>query len=625
MLRNTPTEAERFKMQNSGYSLNQVRDMQQRQNMNMRMGAGSPTAFRMDARRDANNAAFMMANTAGATGAAQRAAAPSLALMAGMEGTAGMDPTAASAMMMMPPAAADTGEGRMGPSNQQQDPFSGGYQTNDPKDPYYRPRRKPRGFAMGTTIEGPGGPTDDMIPAVVDGVEPVRLSNGEEVVDAKTRDFFGKKFFLDLKKKAMKGEMEGMQMQKPKKGNVPGFANGATMVSPSFAKFEALKNAQSQTPELIPLREQQARDIRMAPMGIEDVATRARLREQDAMLSPDPYGRTLNDSPAFQPDPEALLDMRANRFLARSNEAVAPSTAPAPAPMPMMNGQQPPMMLAAPMSEPTMRPAPLTMTEKDRLMMPTFDSRTRRADPAFESAMVGLTGMEKRKARAALTMEEASFARDQGRADAAAQVAETRAETERGRNFEEWKQKQVIGDQFQQAADARRMGGDAAMIGEQRRYQEGRQVAEREQQAQRAKNFTDIPDTEYKINDLGNLVSKKTGKTVGLSPEEASKYGLEIAGADSEGRVRYAPAKPKVEVRRFYDPANAKIVELDADEMPPEGAGWKPIQRQTQAAAPAASAPADSGPVAVTSSDQWAKLKPGTRYTTPDGRVGTKK
>lgn len=470
--------------------------------------------------------------------------------------------------------------------------------------------RRTNQFSTGGTIEGPGGPTDDMVPAIVDGVDPVWLSDGERVQKASTRDWLGEKFFVDLDKKADKerAEYEATQGGKPKsvmpmpmpenKG-APGYADGGTI--------ERIANA----------------------------ATRARLREQDAGLSPDPYGPTLNDSPVFQPAPRQTGQQPANVFASPLPEvqpvartAPSPMPLPMPAALPTQDEMRARAQLEAQRADPMpmpMKPAPLTMTEQERMFTPARPARTPVAEPAFEAALTGLSGMEKRKARAALTMEEATFARDQGRADAAARVAEARAQQNREQDFAEWQQKQVIGDQFQQAAENRRMGVDAVLTGEQRKYQEGRSVADREEQARRAKNFTDVPDTDYKINDLGNLISKKTGRPVGLSPEDATKYGLEIAGADSEGRVRYAPAKAKTEVRRFYDPANAKIVELGPDEMPPEGSGWKPIQRQAQAAAPAAPEKVDGGTVSVTSADQWAKLKPGTRYTTPDGRVGTKK
>lgn len=449
--RNNPTEAERVKMQNSGYSLNQVRGMQDQQTMNMRMGAGAPIAGNnvFGAQMQQNNAAFMNARAAGDTGAPMINKARQLAPLAAMENTAGMDPASANAMMMMPPAPADTGEGSMGPRGgdspmpaptpAQWDPF----QNPDMKGMTgmeKRAARQARGFAVGGTIQGPGGPTDDMIPGVIDGTKGVRLSNREEIVDAQTRDWFGKKFFVDLKKKAAEamGEMpkSGQNPTAPMMG-MPGFSKGGTLdmmgPMPRYADGGTLDK-------------------------ISQAATRARIREQDAMLSPDPYGPTLNDSPVFQPIPRAAMMPAPS---AASVPAFQPATAPAP--MPMMRGQQPPMMLAAPMPEVTMRPAPRTMTEKEQMMMPARASRTPRANPAFEAAMTGMTGMEKRRMRSQLEMEEAAFARGQVRADAAARVADARAQQNREQGFTEWQQKQVIGDQFQQAAENRGIGTTAAM------------------------------------------------------------------------------------------------------------------------------------------------------------------
>lgn len=85
-------------------------------------------------------------------------------------------------------------------------------------------------YAEGGTIVGPGGPRDDMIPALVNGIEPIAVSNGEELTDAVTRDYWGKKTFLDLKKKAHEAMAE-IPDPKPvmKQGMVPGFADGGTV------------------------------------------------------------------------------------------------------------------------------------------------------------------------------------------------------------------------------------------------------------------------------------------------------------------------------------------------------------------------------------------------------------
>ena len=123
------------------------------------------------------------------------------------------------------------------------------------------------GYSDGGTIIGPGGPKDDMIPAMVDGMEPIAVSNGEEIVDAETRDYFGRKFFLDLKKKAEKGMEEANHHTEEGHGGKPGFAMGGTIPAPTLA-------------------------------AMTESAANARL---DRGLSPDPYGPTMNDHPAFHP------------------------------------------------------------------------------------------------------------------------------------------------------------------------------------------------------------------------------------------------------------------------------------------------------------------------------------
>lgn len=71
---------------------------------------------------------------------------------------------------------------------------SSGTDTSDESDKDMAP------FAEGGEIEGPGGPTDDAIPAVIDGEIPAALSDGEFVMTAAAVKKFGPEFFELLNK-----------------------------------------------------------------------------------------------------------------------------------------------------------------------------------------------------------------------------------------------------------------------------------------------------------------------------------------------------------------------------------------------------------------------------------------
>ena len=344
-----------------------------------------------------------------------------------------------------------------------------------------------------------------------------------------------------------------------------------------------------------------------------------------------PQGRPFSPSPAtpmmapavspsptpqvpFVADPATLAAMRSRRANLRAQ--------PAPA---LANGRQPAPVLSSPMDVPLMRPAPLTMTEKERQAMPISRSRTPESNPEFEAALAGLTGMQKRRARAGLQMEEATFQRNQARAAIEQAQADERANQERALNFEEWKQKRKIDSQFDMAARNQAIGENAALgaatTREAREYEEAQNRRKQKEQSKKAKNFTPIPDTDYLINDLGNLISKKTNKSVGLSPEEAQKYGLVIIGADSDGRVRYGPPKVVEPTQDYIDPVSGDVLKLKPGQVLPEGTLYKPL---TPEAAPAPASGA-AQPVAVKTEDEWKALKPGTRYVDSNGTVSIKK
>ena len=46
-----------------------------------------------------------------------------------------------------------------------------------------RNRPPPKKFASGGVLQGPGGPRDDAIPALVDGQQPIAVSNGEAILN----------------------------------------------------------------------------------------------------------------------------------------------------------------------------------------------------------------------------------------------------------------------------------------------------------------------------------------------------------------------------------------------------------------------------------------------------------
>jgi hypothetical protein len=215
-----------------------------------------------------------------------------------------------------------------------------------------------------------------------------------------------------------------------------------------------------------------------------------------AVVSDQAYGPTMTDSPAFQPmmapspaapmtfDPAAVAAMRSRRADLRAQ--------PAPA---LANGRQPAPVLSSPMDVPLMRPAPLTMTEKEQQAKPISRNRTPEATPEFEAALAGLTGMQKRRARAGLQMEEATNQRNQARAaieqanidarDAAKQAdADRRAAAATAAAQEWWKQQQQIGQNFDMARENRNINNAAALNAAEQARADQRALMEAEQKAQ---------------------------------------------------------------------------------------------------------------------------------------------
>jgi hypothetical protein len=53
---------------------------------------------------------------------------------------------------------------------------------------------KRRGYTAGGLLNGPGSGTSDSIPADIEGVQPIRLSNGEAVLNKKAVELVGEDF-----------------------------------------------------------------------------------------------------------------------------------------------------------------------------------------------------------------------------------------------------------------------------------------------------------------------------------------------------------------------------------------------------------------------------------------------
>ena len=237
-----------------------------------------------------------------------------------------------------------------------------------------------------------------------------------------------------------------------------------------------------------------------------------------AVVGDEAYGPTMTDSPAFQPmmapSPAAPMTFDPAAVAALRNRRADLRAMPTPA---MANGRQPQPVVASPMDTPMMRPAPLTMTEKERQVMPI--SRSRTPNPDFEAAFAGLTGMQKRRARAGLQMEEATFQRNQTRADAAQAVIDARNEQLRLQNLQDQRDNMVIADQFRLAAENRNIGTTAALNAAQQKEAE----AKANQQAEQNRRFRPVLDDQGNpipgrmMNTQGQQLNLQTESTPGIT------------------------------------------------------------------------------------------------------------
>jgi hypothetical protein len=250
-----------------------------------------------------------------------------------------------------------------------------------------------------------------------------------------------------------------------------------------------------------------------------------------AVVGDQAYGPTMTDSPAFQPRPAApavaapavaamqqpqniIRRLPPNPYSVETGYSLTPmASSPQVSPFPspqvpapaMANGRQPQPVLSSPMdtNKPaTMpsgypRPAFLSPSEKDAQEKEKWSAygANRVAPAGFEIALTGLTGMQKRNARRALAMEEATFQRNQGRAaieqanidarDAAKQSdADRRAADATAAAQEWWKQQQQIGQNFDMARENRNINNAAALNAAEQDRADQRALMEAQQKAQ---------------------------------------------------------------------------------------------------------------------------------------------
>jgi hypothetical protein len=73
-----------------------------------------------------------------------------------------------------------------------------------------------QGYAEGGMIEGPGTGTSDSIPATIEGVQPIRLSNGEAVLNEEAVKLVGEPFVHNINAAGL------MMLEKKKAPSVSG-------------------------------------------------------------------------------------------------------------------------------------------------------------------------------------------------------------------------------------------------------------------------------------------------------------------------------------------------------------------------------------------------------------------
>jgi hypothetical protein len=266
------------------------------------------------------------------------------------------------------------------------------------------------------------------------------------------------------------------------------------------------------------------------------------------------------------------------------------------------------------MDVPLMRPAPLTMTEKEQQAKPISRSRTPESTPEFEAALAGLTGMQKRRARQGLQMEEATNQRNQARADIAQAEIDARNERIRVQTLQDQRDNIIIADQIRQAAENRNIGNTSALNAAQQQEQEQRDAAKRAQPVQAVPVL--LPDGTvskgyYGANNMilpfqnvepkALRVEPGAAKALLSSPQASTLDANTLAEIVSDTRYdiatrelarrQLATVKTAPEERRYIDPDNKRIITLKPGEQLPEGSRLVPL---TPEAAPAPTVQQDS-------------------------------
>lgn len=122
------------------------------------------------------------------------------------------------------------------------------------------------GLAEGGEVEGPGGPKDDMVPAM--------LSDGEFVMPAEAVKFFGLKHLHGMTQKAKEGmmEMPSGSADIPVRSGAPE-ADRDVRAPSMMMHFAAggFVNPYADDPALYAMRQQEARDASLAMSGIADM------------------------------------------------------------------------------------------------------------------------------------------------------------------------------------------------------------------------------------------------------------------------------------------------------------------------------------------------------------------
>ena len=245
--------------------------------------------------------------------------------------------------------------------------------------------------------------------------------------------------------------------------------------------------------------------------------------------------------------------------------------------------------------------------------MPISRSRTPQANPEFEAAFAGLTGMQKRRARQGLQMEEATNQRNQGRADAAQAVIDARNEQIRLQNLQDTRDNYRIQHQFAQARFNEQLGANAALDAAKTQEELARDAAKKGQPMQGVPIL--MPDgtvskTHHGVN--GMILPIQTAEpppeirmepvpgTAGqfvpmIGKQRVSGMGLYQGQTqpgpfrEGLGRTTYTPVTKATPVeQRFFNPETGRTLVLKPGEVLPADSGFVPLAPEEPTGKPAA-------------------------------------